>query len=65
MVEGFFIWPSLYIFKIKFSRRYIADILAGACNSRLPQAKGVYRVTDYLLQQHRKLSEPFQQIGKG
>jgi hypothetical protein len=27
--------------------------------------KGVKRVTDYLLQQHHKLSEPFWQIGKG
>jgi hypothetical protein len=27
--------------------------------------KGVKRVTDYLLQQHHKLSEPFLQLGKG
>jgi hypothetical protein len=28
------------IFEMKFSQRYIADMLGVACNSRLPQAKG-------------------------
>jgi hypothetical protein len=41
MVEGFFsIWPSFYLFEMKFSLRYIADILGVACNSWLPQAMG-------------------------
>jgi hypothetical protein len=63
----FFICLSFLKFKMKFSQRYIADTHGVACNSRLPQtnaSKG-YPVTDYLLQQHHKLSEPFEQIGKG
>jgi hypothetical protein len=59
MVTGFFYLAVFYLFKMKFSQRYIADLIGVACNSRFSAGKGVERVTDYLLQQHHKLSEPF------
>jgi hypothetical protein len=40
MVTGFFYLAVFYLFKMKFSQRYIADLLGVARNSRLPQAKG-------------------------
>jgi hypothetical protein len=39
MVKGFF-FGLFYLFKMKFSQRYIADMLGIACNSQLPYAKG-------------------------
>jgi hypothetical protein len=39
--KDFFIWPSFYLFKMKFSQQYIADMLGG-----VTAGKGVKRVTD-------------------
>jgi hypothetical protein len=62
MVKEFFYLLSFYLFKMKFSKRYIADMLGFIF--AVTAGKGVERVTDYHLQQNHKLSEPFEQIGK-
>jgi hypothetical protein len=40
MVKGNFYLAIFYLIKMKFSQRYIADMLGVACNLRLPKAKG-------------------------
>ncbi len=58
MDHGFLNLVVFYLIKIKFSQRYIADIHSVACIA-VTAGKGVKRVTDYILQQHHKLSESF------
>jgi hypothetical protein len=57
--KNFFIWPSFYLFKRKFLQavNYLHSLRC--MQPSVTAGIGVQRVTDYLLQQYKKLSEAF------